>query len=351
MKNQKIEEKLIMNREKMTDNKGKKISIFLYLLLIGFVFLIIFVNCRSLENNNNKVYPFRSTSSIRIDDIKDLVDDNPIAALNFVYIYKEIYSNLNNDENNDWAQMLMLEEKAVKNLCEMQEKAVKEEKWEEAIALGRSLASIQITTSHTGKEADFLLADAKKKLSEDNTLGAFLAAVSSHEMKPLDFDSAYLFLEKAVEGKQRRAASYFLSAATRISTRNIPVNLRDYALGRDNFSEMIKGVATVIVDRGFKVERGMGFQNRVLGSAFFIDSSGLMITNYHVIESEVDPKYKGYSRLYIRTGDAASPLIPARVIGWDKVMDLALIKTEISPDMFFLLLTELYRMSVILFLR
>jgi hypothetical protein len=69
-----------------------------------------------------------------------------------------------------------------------------------------------------------------------------------------------------------------------------------------------------------------------LGSAFFVDASGLLITNYHVIASEVDPKYEGYSRMYIRMGDSSSYRIPAKVIGWDKTMDLALIKAEYAPE-------------------
>jgi S1-C subfamily serine protease len=73
----------------------------------------------------------------------------------------------------------------------------------------------------------------------------------------------------------------------------------------------------------------------VLGSAFFVDASGLLITNYHVISSEVDPKYKGYSRMYVRMGDASSPRYPARVIGWDKALDLALIKTEYESEYIF----------------
>jgi S1-C subfamily serine protease len=63
-----------------------------------------------------------------------------------------------------------------------------------------------------------------------------------------------------------------------------------------------------------------------------------MITNYHVIASEVDPEYEGYSRLYIRMGDSSSPRIPAKVIGWDKTIDLALIKTEIKPEYVFSLI-------------
>jgi S1-C subfamily serine protease len=36
--------------------------------------------------------------------------------------------------------------------------------------------------------------------------------------------------------------------------------------------------------------------------------------------------------MYVRMGDSSSPRIPARVIGWDKAMDLALIKTEVVPE-------------------
>jgi serine protease Do len=309
--------------------KAKK-SIF----LITALFLIF--SCKSVKNNDkDSLPPSRSTSSIRLADIKDQITDNPVYALNLIYIYKEVYSASQNRENNDLERVAQYEDEAIKNLCLMQERAIEQKKWEEALSLGRSISSIGIKTANTGMESSFLLADAKKKLSENNTLGAFLSAVKSHELRPLDLESAMLFLEKAVETKQRRTASFFLSAAESAGGRNIPAKLREYALGRDNPAEMIKGVATVLVDRGVRIERGMGIPDRVLGSAFFVDASGFLITNYHVIASEVDPKYKGYSRMYIRMGDSTSSRIPARVIGWDKAMDLALIKTEMESEYVF----------------
>jgi S1-C subfamily serine protease len=73
----------------------------------------------------------------------------------------------------------------------------------------------------------------------------------------------------------------------------------------------------------------------LLGSAFFVDISGLLITNYHVIESEVDTSYKGLTRVYIRMGNSSNPRIRAKVIGWDKAMDLALIKVDHTPGYVF----------------
>jgi S1-C subfamily serine protease len=61
----------------------------------------------------------------------------------------------------------------------------------------------------------------------------------------------------------------------------------------------------------------------------------LIATNYHVIESEVDPEYEGYSRLYIKTSEDSETKIPAKVVGYDSVMDLALLKTEITPKYVF----------------
>jgi S1-C subfamily serine protease len=182
----------------------------------------------------------------------------------------------------------------------------------------------------TGDEPDLVLEYAKQQLDEGNMLPAFLAAVRSHELKPLDYDDALLFLEKAVAARQRRTAAFFLSIMG--ADGNVPSELRSYAEGRDLPQDMIKGVATVWVDRGYRITRGRGVPDRVLGSAFFVDASGFLITNYHVIASEVDPKYEGYSRMFIRMGDSASARIPAKVIGWDKAMDLALIKAEFTPE-------------------
>ncbi|MDR2543344.1 MAG: S1C family serine protease [Treponema sp.] len=313
-----------------------KRKFFTTLIIFGFFLILIFAGCRSLNNNDSR--PVRMTSEIRLEDIYKQVLENPVYAINMIYMYKEIYSvpaNFREHENEEWIQLTQFESEAIKNLVKLQENAIEEEKWEEAISLGRSLLSIGVTPVHLKSEALLILEDAKKKLSDNDILGAFLAAIRSHELQPLDQRNALLFLEKAVEVRQRRAAAFFHEALLFAGGYNIPAILGEYARGQDPVSEMIKGVATVIVDMGFRVERGYGIPNRALGSAFFVDSSGLLITNYHVIASEVDPKYRGYSRLFIRMGDAASPRIPARVIGWDKTLDLAVIKTEIEPEYVF----------------
>ncbi|MDR3311714.1 MAG: S1C family serine protease [Spirochaetaceae bacterium] len=104
-----------------------------------------------------------------------------------------------------------------------------------------------------------------------------------------------------------------------------------------SIAQTIAGTVTVWLDLGIKVEHGLGYAASGLGSGFFIDRRGYLITNYHVIHSEVDPKYEGFSRLYIKPAGDPDTKIPARVIGWDPLLDLALLKTEIVPPYVFTL--------------
>lgn len=102
-----------------------------------------------------------------------------------------------------------------------------------------------------------------------------------------------------------------------------------------NISDCINATVTVWVDKGFKVQNGAGYADIVIGSGFFIDRRGYLITNHHVIEDLVNPKYEGFSRLYVKLPSDPDTKIPAKVIGYDSTMDLALLKVEIEPDYIF----------------
>ena len=97
----------------------------------------------------------------------------------------------------------------------------------------------------------------------------------------------------------------------------------------------INASVTVWVDKGMKVENGSGKMDVVIGSGFFIDKRGYIITNYHVIEASVNPKYEGYCRVYIKLLSDTETKIPAKVVGYDSILDLALLKVEIEPEFIF----------------
>ncbi|MFW5718501.1 MAG: S1C family serine protease, partial [Spirochaetota bacterium] len=99
--------------------------------------------------------------------------------------------------------------------------------------------------------------------------------------------------------------------------------------------EMSEGVVTIWVNRGIRLERGMGIPDRVIGSGFFVDPRGYLVTNYHIISSEVDPEYEGYSRLYVKLPSDPDTRIPARVVGYSRIFDVALLKVEVDAPYVF----------------
>ncbi|MCL2092621.1 MAG: S1C family serine protease [Treponema sp.] len=306
------------------------------ILLSGFL-LFVLSSCTSTAAAERRLVPPRSVTEVRLDDISRQVGLDPVRAIHLLEIYDLLYGPSSRfPDGNDPDIRLRLDSlrlDALGALEEAQGLAIEEGRWNDAASHARSLSSLGVQVERTGEEPAIVLQYAKEQLLEGNDLAAFLAAHRAHNLQGLNYDDAFLFFERAVQVRQRRTAAFFLGIISQLGrAASLPADLRTYAQGRDTAAEMIQGVATVIVDRGIRVDRGRAYPDRALGSAFFVDASGLLITNYHVIASEVDPSFRGSSRMYVRLGDASSPRIPARVIGWDTTLDLALIKTEITPD-------------------
>jgi S1-C subfamily serine protease len=304
-------------------------------LLVSFVAGLM-SSCFSLRSAEDRLKPPRPTRDFRIERIEEAADVEPERAIHLIGMFEAAYGSVPEADDADTAERLAaLRERAVGNLVTMQAEAAAEKRWDDAASLERSLSALGVgVESGAGDAGDYFLVEAKEYLENGSDLEAFLTAVRARQYGAVSGEDALLFLERAVKIRQRRTAAYFLELADSLNAA-VPAAFRSYAEGRDSPADMIRGVATVIVDRGIRVERGRGFNDRILGSAFFVDASGLLITNYHVIASEVDPTYEGYSRMYVRMGDAASPRIPAKVIGWDKTIDLALIKTEYKSSYVF----------------
>jgi S1-C subfamily serine protease len=301
---------------------------------------VLALSCASMDEAERRLSPPRSTKSVRLDDIEKNIASDPARAIHLIGVYNAIYGVGGEDESVDDVEnrerLAVFQKEASGKLVEMQAEAASARRWDEAASIARSLKALGVNVEKTGREAGILLEAAKEYLEQKNYLSAFLAAVHSNELAPLNAPDAGIFLEQAVLSKQRRTAAYFLRIIDKTGNGAlVSQEQRGFAEGKDTARDMIKGVATVVVDRGIRVERGRGMADRVLGSAFFVDASGILVTNYHVIASEVDPAYKGYSRLSLRLGDSTSPRLPAKVIGWDKTMDLAVIKAEITPEYVF----------------
>ncbi len=97
-------------------------------------------------------------------------------------------------------------------------------------------------------------------------------------------------------------------------------------------SDCINATVTIWVDQGYKVENGAGYADIVIGSGFFIDRRGYIVTNHHVIAEVVNPKRKTNCKVFIKLPSDMEKKIPAKVVGWDSVLDLALLKVDYEPD-------------------
>jgi len=357
MKSEKVKMKRMKNEGMKNEERKKKSRLFSFLilnssfspipqspvpafvrgLLFCLVLVIVIGACHTQARAEMRLTPPKSVKDFRLDDIAKYVSEDPAKAIHLLEVYEILYGpeSVYPDGTDPVVKVRLenLRDDATEGLKAAQIKAIEEKRWNDAASLARSLSCLGISVGSTGEEPDLVLEYSKEQLSEGKNLAAFVAAVRAHNLKPLVFDDAMLFLKKAAEAKQRRTAAFFYSIIDDMGrSQEVPDELRRYAQGRDTAADMIKGVGTVWVDRGMRIQQGRGYPDRVLGSAFFVDASGIMITNYHVIASEVDPSYQGYSRMYIRMGDSTSARVPARVIGWDKAMDLALIKTELTPE-------------------
>ena len=123
--------------------------------------------------------------------------------------------------------------------------------------------------------------------------------------------------------------------------RNYPLDAEMLALFDDHrvyiaqgwqASVAIGASVTIWVDMGIRFENSVGLPERSIGTGFYIAPGGYIMTNYHVIASEVDPEYEGRSELFIRPGNNPELRISAEVIGYDRVFDIALIKAATESN-------------------
>jgi serine protease Do len=191
------------------------------------------------------------------------------------------------------------------------------------------------------RRAAYLASEADAFFEKEQTAPALLVYVAAlaesggdASAAPFSDDRLELWAKRALEARDR-ASFKRLCAELAIRSLALPPGAESYLDSKDSMEAMRKGVVTIRVDKGIKIEQGVGVPDRELGSAFFIDRAGYAITNYHVIESEVDPTYEGYSRISAKPADVPEDRLGAKVIGYDRLLDLALVKVDTVPEYVF----------------
>ncbi len=226
-------------------------------------------------------------------------------------------------------------EQAVEQLASDVRTALEEEQFGKAIRLYLSLEALDAA----GRVPDWnlsrmYLALAESYVEAENYVSALHSLGRIPDLGATNSETLLRYADIAREHRNR----YVLGKIVEVLEsrgEDLPDEIVAFAESEPEPSDMISGTATVWVDRGIKVENGVGFADRVVGSGFFIDKRGYLVTNYHVIASEVDPEYEGYSRLFVRLPEAPENRVPARVVGYDRIFDIALLKIEVDPPYVF----------------
>lgn len=206
----------------------------------------------------------------------------------------------------------------IQTIKKLQEKEPLQALWRSKILLDETKINTSIESIYKECE-NVIVSRYKKDISKKNYISALryfesLEAVDYSDLKSLPLQKEQLYQKMKTD---------------------IPGLTINKESQNKKVSELIKGTVTVYVDKGIKVERGVGYTDGVLGSGFFISKNGYIITNHHVISDCVDPEYEGFARLYIRLADDSETRIPAKIIGYDKSVDLALLKTEVDAPYVF----------------
>ncbi len=270
--------------------------------------------------------------AVRIKEIQGLISSG-----SFLQAIQEIsWLRRDRTENVPITDLDSLEAKSVDALSAAFTKAIQDKKYDDALRYYES-ARVLGKSSLTGDWTEEALLDdlASTEHSAGNDVVSLLdrlRAISVPTPSEADLKAA---LDAAMAVDNKAAVRFILGRMKDLGVAQ-PPDAVTASQTAPSFSQMLTGTVTVIVDRGIKVENGVGYPDQIIGSGFFIDRRGYILTNHHVIKSEVDPKDKGYSRLYIRLSESpAGERIPAKVIGYDPTFDLALIKTEINPSFIF----------------
>ncbi len=273
--------------------------------------------------------PMASRSEEARDEVTQLLDDgSPTEAVQRISTYRR-RGLLEGAEAERYSQ------RAVEELASDVRSALEEENFGEAVRLYLSLEALGATDRIGDWDLSAMyLALADSYVEAENYVSALHSVGRIPNLSAVDSETLLRYAEIAREHRNRYVLGEIIEVMD-AREEEIPDALAEFAESEPESSDMIAGTATVWVDRGIKVENGVGFADRVVGSGFFIDKRGYLITNYHVIASEVDPKYEGYSRLFVRLPDAPENRVPARVVGYDRIFDIALLKIEVDPSYVF----------------
>lgn len=278
----------------------------------------------SCLNDNKVIYPYNT----RVENLRDNIKNGTIDLFE---AFMEAQVELRNHPGADSEMFLTY----VTDLMNEELKKLYESgKFEEACVMADSLVAANVNgLSYPIESCYNKFLDSTIQTKDKFTISELRNRMV--EKKISGVDDAYSILNEYYEEKSSGLFIYYISKYAQIFPDLLlkhPDLLKKKAELEQyknlDFEKMMKSVVTVYLDKGMAIKNGMGFQEKSIGTGFFIDDKGYILTNHHVIADHVDPKYKGFTKVTVALRDDPDTEISAKVIGYDKVHDVALLKVE-----------------------
>ncbi len=298
----------------------------LFLILAAFLL----AGCNTKDKNENYVYQRDPDVAGTVDKL--LEKDAPFAALQEI-----LYIDSSQDKIYDKARNEGIVESCRQSIYERiaadYKKAIDDKKYDKAISIYFSLLAIEKTSLIGNPDiTELYLQAAENDYKNENYISALYKFYKYINFTKPSQELLVKYGDLSVTQNNRYMLKLIAATMGDCDKKKEYISALDKI---DSPAEMMKGTVTIYVNKGTKLQYGVGVPDRSIGSGFFIDKRGYVITNYHVIESEVNPEYEGFSRLFIRLPDAVGSRVPAKVVAWDPIFDIALLKTEIDPEYIF----------------
>ncbi len=292
------------------------------------VFLLLLGSCTSPSRPPKEM---KTLEQITATEIQRLVDtDEPTRALQWINALRnERVGFLAEDE------LERLEGSGKGKLLDLFEKAVREKKFDRALTLYISMENLNsLPAGFAWDRNRLVLMQSQEEKSRGNAVLSLYTFLRMTDFSGVSDEELRSYAESAFK-LNNSSALQRIRRIHDLLKKPFPEEFAESKMKSFSPPDLMGGAVTIWVNRGIRFEKGVGLPDRVIGSGFYIDPRGYLITNYHVISSEVDPTYEGYSRLFIRPANRTEEKIPAKVIGYDRIFDIALLKTEVEPGFIF----------------
>jgi serine protease Do len=245
----------------------------------GLIFTLCFflTGCPAHEIRNPVIKPL---NEVIVNDIDNLIGQGKLMqALQNLIVLENEGGKIPKE------QILKMKEDVLSRIVSSFNQAMEKADFDSALRIFVSMKNIGSESRLAGWSLQkVLLAKSDSLRAKKNLIQALIVAMQASELGDLTSEEWKKILVLVLETRNGQALQHLKELAEKNKTGSAELRQAP-AVVKPQLKEMMKGMATIWVDKGLKLEKGIGYPDGVMGSGFFIDPSGYLLTNHHVIVS------------------------------------------------------------------